>query len=411
MAGRSNSKITDKEITGLKYFEKLLPLLERLHEVGCERDTAGNRDLHFDEYCCLVLLFFFNPIVDSLRALQQASELKSVRKRLGVPRVSLGSFSEARQVFDPELLKPIIGELAKQARPLARDSRLKDLQNLLTLVDGTLLTALPRMAEASWLKRQTGSGQVKWCLHTHFDVEKYVPDRIDVTPDAGGEHDERAVLERVLERDRLYVMDRGYAKFALFNAIVRHGSSYVCRLRDNSVYEVAEERPLTDADRAVDVLSDQIVRIGLSSNAENRPDHPVRLVIVKVSPHTSRGKYRGGSSGVDSDGFLRILTNLLDVPAEIVALIDQDRWQIEVFFRTFKHLLGCRHLLSHHPDGIKIQTYCAIIACLLINLWTGRQPTKRTHEMLCYYLMGWADEDELLAHLAKLQARDADASR
>ena len=383
MAGRSNSKITDKEITGLKYFEKLLPLLERLHEVGCERDTAGNRDLHFDEYCCLVLLFFFNPIVDSLRALQQASELKSVRKKLGVPRVSLGSFSEARQVFDPELLKPIIGELAKQARPLARDSRLKDLQNLLTLVDGTLLTALPRMAEASWLKRQTGSGQVKWCLHTHFDVEKYVPDRIDVTPDAGGEHDERAVLERVLERDRLYVMDRGYAKFALFNAIVRHGSSYVCRLRDNSVYEVAEERPLTDADRAVDVLSDQIVRIGLSSNAENRPDHPVRLVIVKVSPHTSRGKYRGGSSGVDSDGFLRILTNLLDVPAEIVALIDQDRWQIEVFFRTFKHLLGCRHLLSHHPDGIKIQTYCAIIACLLINLWTGRQPTKRTHEMLC----------------------------
>jgi hypothetical protein len=33
----------------------------------------------------------------------------------------------ARQVFDPELLKPIIGELAKQARPLARDARLNDL--------------------------------------------------------------------------------------------------------------------------------------------------------------------------------------------------------------------------------------------------------------------------------------------
>ena len=354
-----------------------------------------------------MLLFFFNPIVDSLRALQQASELKSVQKKLGVPRTSLGSFSEARQVFDPELLKPIIGELAKQARPLARDPRLKDLQQLLTLVDGTLLTALPRMAEASLLKRQTGSGQVKWCLHTHFDVEKYVPDRIDVTPDAGGEHDERAVLERVLERDRLYVMDRGYAKFALFNAIVKHDSSYVCRLRDNSVYEIAEERPLTDVDRQVNVLSDQIVRIGLSAKAANQPDHPVRLVIVKIKPHVASGNSRG----VDSDGFLRIMTNLLDVPAEIIALLYEHRWQIEVFFRTFKHLLGCRHLLSHHPDGIKIQTYCAIIACLLINLWTGRQPTKRTHEMLCYYLMGWADEGELLTHLAKLKTRDAAASR
>jgi hypothetical protein len=68
MADRVKPRITDKQITGLKYFEKLLPLFERLHEVDCERDTAGNRDLHFDEYCCLVLLFFFNPIVDSARA-------------------------------------------------------------------------------------------------------------------------------------------------------------------------------------------------------------------------------------------------------------------------------------------------------------------------------------------------------
>ena len=140
----------------------------------------------------------------------------------------------------------------------------------------------------------------------------------------------------------IYTMDRGYAKFALFNAIVAKNSSYVCRLRDNSVYEVVEERPLTDADRAVDVVSDQMVNIGLSGKAADRPNHPVRLVIVKVKPHESRGKYRGGSPGVDSDGFLRIATNLLDVPAEIIALLYQYRWTIEVFFRTFKHLLGCR---------------------------------------------------------------------
>jgi hypothetical protein len=407
MADATQPKITDKDIVGLKYFDKLLPLLARLHDVGCARDKAGNRELHFDEYCCLVLLFLFNPIVTSLRALQQASELKSVQKKLGVSRASLGSLSEARQVFDPELLQPIMAELAEQARPLARDPRLKDVKQLLTLVDGTLLTALPRMAEASLRKRQSGSGQVKWCLHTHFEVEKSVPARIDVTPDAGGEHDERAVLQRTLAADRLYVMDRGYAKFALFNAIVAKDSSYVCRLRDNSVYDVAEDRPLTEADRAADVLSDQLVQLGLSGKAEARPDHPVRLVIVKIPPHTSRGKYGGGSSGVDSDGLLRIATNLVDVPAEIVALLYLYRWTIEVFFRMFKHLLGCRHLLSHHPQGIEIQTYCAIIACLLISLWTGRKPTKRTHEMLCYYLMGWADEGELLAHLSKLKPHDA----
>ena len=40
---------------------------------------------------------------------------------------------------------------------------------------------------------------------------------------------------------------------------------------------------------------------------------------------------------------------------------------------------------------------------MLISLSTGRKPTLRTYEMICYYLMGWADEEEFLAHLVKLQ--------
>ena len=75
-------------------------------------------------------------------------------------------------------------------------------------------------------------------------------------------------------------------------------------------------------------------------------------------------------------------------------------------FRQFQHLLGCRHLLSHNQNGIKIQTYCAIIACLLISLWTGRQPTKRTPEMLCYLMMGWATAEDVAAHVAKLKHHD-----
>lgn len=58
-----------------------------------------------------------------------------------------------------------------------------------------------------------------------FEVDRYVPTRIDITPNGGGPHDERAVLERTIEGDRTYVMDRGYAKFALFNRIVAVGSS------------------------------------------------------------------------------------------------------------------------------------------------------------------------------------------
>jgi hypothetical protein len=279
-----------KDVQGLKYFDQLAPLLQRLHDVGCERDRAGNRSLHFDNYCLFILLFLFNPIVKSLRGLQQASQLKNVQKKLGCAPTSLGSLSESVSSFDPRRLQEIIGELGGQLQPLGRDPRLKDLRHTATLVDATLLTALPKMAAASLLKSQTGSGLVKWRLHTHFEVERHVPARIDVTREGGGDCDERAVLERTVESDRLYVMDRGYAKFTLFNRIVAAGSSYVCRLRDNSAYDVVEDRPLSDADRAARVTRDVIATIGKGSKAEARPDHTVRLITIQCQPHRKQGR-------------------------------------------------------------------------------------------------------------------------
>ena len=97
-----------------------------------------------------------------------------------------------------------------------------------------------------------------------------------------------------------------------------------------------------------------------------------------------------------------IATDLMDVPAEIISELYSHRWAIETFFRFFKHILGCRHLISHSANGIEIQVYLGIIACLLIALWTGRKPTLRTYEMICFYFSGLASEEELLAHIEKL---------
>ena len=212
------------------------------------------------------------------------------------------------------------------------------------------------------------------------------------------------MLGKALEKGHCYVEDRGYAKFKLFNEIVEAESSYVCRLRDNSVYEIVEQRALCDEDLEAGVLLDAVVRMGgrVEGRSPARPPHP----LGRGEDHAARETRQRGPA---SNGQLLIATNLLDLPAWIIALIYRYRWTIEVFFRFFKQVLGCRHLLSHDPVGIEIQTYCAIIACMLISLWTGRKPTLRTYEMICHYFTGLAEEDELLAHLAKLQKQDAKA--
>ena len=407
MAGKERQPIRERDIQGLKYFDMLLPLLERLHDVGCERDKAGNRKLHFDQYCLLLLLSFFNPITRSVRGIQQASELRNVQRKLGCSRSSLGSLSESQRVFDPEKLREVVAELGERAKPLARDPRLKDVQQVVTLVDGTLIKGLPVLAQSALEDSRASRFRGKCRWHTQFDLERWLPVKIEVTEGLGqGEAEEKAVLATALEKGRCYVKDRGYAKFKLFNEIVQAESSYVCRLRDNSVYRIIEPRPLGDEDRQAGVLLDAIVEMGETSRADARPDHPMRLVTVKTMPHPKRGKSGGGSMGPASSGLLLIATNRLDLPAWIIALLYRHRWAIEIFFRFLKHILGCRHLFSHDQAGIQIQAYCAIIACLLISLWTGRKPTLRTYEMLCYYFLGLAEEDELLAHLAKLKAQD-----
>ena len=73
-------------------------------------DRAGNRELFFDQYCAYILLFLFNPIVTSLRGIQQASELKKVQRILGCARASLGSLSESARVFGSELMQEIVKE-------------------------------------------------------------------------------------------------------------------------------------------------------------------------------------------------------------------------------------------------------------------------------------------------------------
>ncbi|QEH31716.1 Transposase DDE domain protein [Aquisphaera giovannonii] len=404
MAKRPAKPLKSRDIRGVKYVERLLPLLDALHEVGCGRDKAGNRCLFYDQYCMLVLLSMFNPVVRSLRAIQQVSGLRNVQRKLGCSRASLGSLSEAVEVFEPGRLLGIIDALAADAGPV-RDVRQGHLAHALTAVDGSVVKTLKSITEAAFMGDKNGGSHSGWRLHTHFDIDRGVPVRIDVTRASNsGKDDEKNRLRDRLEPDHCYVMDRWYAQFTLFRDIVAAGSSYVCRVRDNTnLMDVVEERPVTEAAKAAGVIRDVVVNLGGDRKEGERPGHPVRIVMVRTTPHTKRGGRKGGTAGPSSDGILRIATSLLDVPAEIIANIYKHRWTIELFFRFFKHVLGCRRLLSTHEAGIEIQAYCAIIACLLISLWTERKPTLRTYEMICHYFTGLAGLDELVAHLEGLK--------
>ena len=345
MAAKGPVPIGDKELKGLKYFKLLGSLLDRLHHNATARDHAGNRRLFYDQYACLLLLFFFNPIVKSVRGIQRASTLDKVQRLFGCQRVSRGSLSEASCVFDPELLHAIIGDIAARTLPLVRGKEAEALRGL-TAVDGSLLPALPKMAWALWLDPQHRAAK----MHVHFDVLKGVPIETTVTTGNGSETEQ---LRATLQARRLYVIDRGYADYQLFQDIGAAGSDFIGRLRDNAVWTVVEERSLTPEAQVAGVRSDRVVWLG-GPQSGSVLKRTVRVLEVDTGKTDASGH----------PNLLLLATSRLDLEAELVALGYRFRWTVELFFRWLKCILGCRHLLANSRNGVTIQVYLAIIASL-----------------------------------------------
>jgi hypothetical protein len=383
--GRRDESDAPFPLQGGRLIRRMQHLLKRLHGAGTQRDRAGNRRLFCDQYLSLLLLYFFNPSIKSLRALQQATNWKKTRQKLGIRRTSLGSLSEAASVFDAGLVRPILGELAAQALPLKRGREAEALRGL-TAVDGSVFAALPRMAWALW-EDATHRG-VK--LHLHFDVLKGVPCEATLTPAACSEP---AELARTLQPGRLYVLDRGYASYELFARIVQAKSSLVARVKDSTTFVPLEERPLDEAARTAGVIRDVLIsRLGTAHHKDHLR-RPMRLVIVRVP----------NRNGQMTE--LWLLTDRLDLPADLVALAYRYRWTVELFFRWMKSVLGARHLVSQKRNGVTLQMYAAMIISLLIILFTGCKPNVRTFETLQFYLLDWVTDDELDAHLASLKKK------
>jgi hypothetical protein len=389
--------LNEDPVRNRNFLRRAGELLACLKEVGTQRDSAGNRRLFFNEYCSWVLFYALTPLLEGLRALQEASDLKHLQEGLGLRRFSLGSFSEAPAVFDADLLEPIAANLALQLEAKAVDPRLQELWCTVHLVDSTLLRTLPKLCKTFYRQNKDGQPHHAWRVHLELQVGLPVPERFTLT---GAHGRERETLARHLRGGCCYVTDRGYQSVKLANQIHGSGSRYVCRVRENLRFTVLRDLPLSDEDRAAGVLADQIVR--LEKSRGQQPSHPVRLVTLQEELHLKRIKRKPGVKKL-STGKLLVLSNFSqeEAAAAVVGLLYQYRWSIEVFFRFLKQVLGLRHLLGHKEEAVRIQLYCMALCCVLLELWTGERPDLPTLRMVQWYVLGIASLQELQGFIAR----------
>ena len=341
------------------------------------------RQLKIAEYLSLFLLGVFNPVVHSMRGLCQASHLSRVQKEVCRRPVSRGSFSEAQSVTDPALLRQVYDTLALQVA--RRRSAAQPTDNphvrLMQIVDSTLWYALPRMHWALW-RNQHGT-QRALRLHVKFQVADDLPAQCSITE---GRRCERLEWEALTQPGEFYVGDRYYGEdYSLLGRLMAKGCSFAVRLRGDAQWVVEEELPVAGAAAAANVIWQGWVRLGKAGTGP-------RVRVVKI---------------LGPDEQLLVATNLtaLEMSAELVSLCYRQRWQVELFFRWLKHIMGANHWLAESQAGVSIQIYLTLIAAQLLLLFSGQRPNRRTLELLQFMVMGWATPAEVVALLKKQAAK------
>lgn len=228
----------------------------------------------------------------------------------------------------------------------------------LLLIDSTTVTV--GKTRLPWAPYHGERAAVK--LHVALQAKNGQP--LGVTETIGARHD-GPVCEILENPDFIMVMDRAYGKLERLDRYKQDGQSFVVRLRDH----VHFEKPHALRRQAPDdspVIRDMTCQLG-TSQCRSKQRH--RVVIFR-----------------DFEGReIRVVTDLMGVTVEQIALMYKARWQIEVFFRWIKQHLNIPTLFGTTENAVYGQLFSALIVFVLLKwLFDGAKREFPRHAELSF---------------------------
>lgn len=374
------------ELQGWNLLERFLQVLDEVgpQVVAGSREDHGLRTLDRRAYFGLFLLGLFNPVISSMRGLCAASAVPRVQQLTGHGMVGLSRFSDAQEVFSPEILQPVFAELLERSalREIISTKFGRVTPQMIRIVDSTVWKVIPRMRWAQWRHQHVEQKALR--LHVKLRLADLQPTSGIITT---GKTCERAVWCANAQSGEFYIGDRNYGgDYRVFEQLHEQGCGFVLRVRNNVITEVIEEHALSAEALKQGVQLDARVMLG-----RERARGPWRMVVFQRPT-------------MKEPVILITSEECAELSAEEVMELYRHRWQVEMFFRWLKCLVPCRHWFAESQQGVTLQVYLALIEALLLAELTGEKPNKRMMELLQLHQMGWASDADLTAGLAREQA-------
>ena len=260
------------------------------------------------------------------------------------------TLSDANKRRLPDLFCDIYNDLLKKYAYLISDSRIKEVINKqVKIFDSTVISLFKEILKCTGKIPANGKRKGGIKLHTVINVDEAVPKVIWFTDASTNDH---ILLQKLtLDKDTIYVFDKGYNDYKAFKLFSDTQTGFVTRLKNNAVYKLEEELYIDECIHS-GVLSDQIIEIEVT---EGKQKTKLKLRKVTFYDRVLKRKFE-------------FLTNLLEMRPDMIAALYKLRWQIELLFKQLKQNFPLTYFLGDNENAIKIQIYCALIVNLLLTV-------------------------------------------
>ena len=282
----------------------------------------------------------------SLREIEATLESHTNRLyHLGIKAPKRSTLADANRRRPADVFVELFQVLLRQAHPGLR----RNTNEAVRLINSTSVSLTD--LSSKWASYEAHGAGAK--MHVVYDPDAATPVHFAVTPRRNS--DINAAKGMPIETGATYVFDLGYYDFAWWAKLAAKGCRFVTRLKSHTKTTLVAERALGDDVVARGrVVLDRTVR--LSGRLKNTRQHPLPQDLREVHIIIDTGKK------------LRIISNDLTSPAEVIADLYKTRWQIELFFRWVKQNLKIRKFLGTTENAVRIQLTVAMIAYLLVRM-------------------------------------------
>lgn len=260
------------------------------------------------------------------------------------------TLSDANKRRNPMVFAGIYNDLLKKYSYLISDSRIKHvIKKQIEIFDSTTISLFKDILKCVGRLPENGKRKGGIKMHTIINVDETVPKMVWFTSAATHDH---ILFEKLkLNKDNIYVFDKGYNDYKAFKLFCDNETGFVTRIKDNAVYKV-EHRQLIEEHIHSGVIEDQIITIEVKET-----DKASKLKLRKITFYDRVLKRK-----------FEFLTNLFEMRADLVAAIYKLRWQIELLFKQLKQNFPLKYFLGDNENAIKIQIYCTLIVNLLLTV-------------------------------------------